>query len=61
MFAAVLVQQPILENRREAVFLFVAVRESAFGQKRTSFTATHMSAFWGNADMVLNEFYEDTS
>jgi hypothetical protein len=33
--------------------LFAAVHESAFGPKRTSLVALHMSAFGGKADMTL--------
>ena len=36
---------------REAVFLFVAVHESAIGTKQTWPRAVHMSAFGGKADI----------
>ena len=39
-------------DRREAVFLFAAPYKSAFGTKRTSLFAPHMSAFGGKADIV---------
>jgi hypothetical protein len=32
---------------------FAAVHESAFGTKRTSLVAPHMSAFGGRADITL--------
>ena len=33
--------------------LFAALHESAFGTKRTSLVAPHMSAFGGKADITL--------
>jgi hypothetical protein len=32
--------------------MFAALHESAFGPKRTSLVAAHMSAFGGKADMA---------
>jgi hypothetical protein len=40
-------------DRREAVFLFVAVREYVLGTKRTYRVALHMSAIGGKADIPL--------
>ena len=39
----------VIENN--ITMLFAAVHESAFGTKRTSLVAPHMSAFGGKADM----------
>jgi hypothetical protein len=33
--------------------MFAAVHESAYGPKRTSLVAPHMSAFRGKADMTI--------
>ena len=50
-------QNEFRRNRREAVFLFAALPMSAYGTKRTSASAPHMSAFGGKADMAFCTAY----
>jgi hypothetical protein len=45
--------ESLRRDRRDAVFLFVAVHETAFGTKQTWASALHMSAFGGKADMPI--------